>query len=384
MRIISTLLTCLLLAGLSPAAPAASAAPPRSADHLANHLADHLADRAAAKARRVRVTLTATPTWVRKGRTVTLTGKVRGARTGTRVTIFQKNKGARRWVVEAVKRTNRKGRFTHREDVKSGDRTYRACVRRACGSVYVHMGKKPTPPPPPPPPPPPAQATSLAVAALSAPLAEAGQAFTISGTASSNLNGQSVQIQAYDRGTETWSAVANAGVQNGQWTATASVSTSGRAIPLRASFPGGVGLNASESGAVSIDIYGWYYLEDMDTVSGSYDDGPRELNGVTYPKSIAVSDFWNSPPEFNLSRSCLRLASTIGVSDYASSSTTYSIKISTDSVTTYTRTGMKLGQSFPIDVSLSGALRLRIEHIFTAGDDSDDLVLGDARVLCSF
>ncbi|MBS2939466.1 NPCBM/NEW2 domain-containing protein [Nocardioides sp. J2M5] len=343
---------------------AAVASAPASAESQA---AEHVA--------RPRVTLIASPTWVRKGRIVTLRGTVTGVRGRVTVTILQRNKGARRWVVEAVRRTNGKGRFTHREDVNSGDRTYKACVRRSCDSVVVHMGKRP---------PRAAKPTSVSITALGATSIEAGQATTVSGAASRNLNGRTIIVQAFDNATSTWSAVGEGTVSNGAWAAAATVTTAGRAVSLRAVFPGGIGLLASETTAVSITVFGWYYLEDMDTVSGSYYGGPRELNGVTYPKSIAVSAWSNSAPEFNLSRSCTRLVSTIGVSDYASTSTTYAVNVTTDALTKYSRTGMSLGQSYPLDIDVQNTLRLRIEHILTGGDDHDYLVLGDARVLCAF
>ena len=102
MRLVHAVVAALLLTLL--AAPGVAATP--SSDH---------------RAQRARVTISASPEWVKKGGIVTLTGTVKGVRGRVSVTIFQKTKG-KSWVVEAVKRTTRKGRFTHREDVKSGDR----------------------------------------------------------------------------------------------------------------------------------------------------------------------------------------------------------------------------------------------------------------------
>lgn len=171
MRFITALLSCLLVASVcTGTASLAGAAPDGSAE----------------RAQRVRVSVDASPLWVKKGGIVTISGRVQGVKGRVKVTIFQKTKGKSSWSVEAVKRTSRKGRFTHREDVTSGDRTYKACVKRACDSVLVHMGK------------PPAADTAVGITGLSVAAVEAGQAFTVSGVASGNLNGRSVEVQAYD------------------------------------------------------------------------------------------------------------------------------------------------------------------------------------------
>lgn len=357
MRHVHALLVLILLLALSPASLASTQA--NQAEGVE-------------RSQRVRISITASPEWVRKGGIVTLTGTVKGVRGRTSVTILQKNKGARKWVVEDVKRTSRKGRFTHREDIKTGDRTYKACVKRACDSVLVHMGAAPS------------QDTAVGISGVSASTVEAGQAFTTAGVATANLNGRQVQVQAYDAGSGSWGLVAATIVQNGQWSVPTAVTTAGRAVPIRAVFAGAVGLKPSSSTALSIAVYGWYYLADMETVNGSFNTGPRDLNGVTYAKSISMTDWGNSPPEFNLSRACLRLTATIGVSDYAQTSTEYAVNVSTDAVGRYSRTGMRLGQSFPLDVTVQNALRLRIEHILTAGDEDDSLVFGNAQVLCAF
>ena len=241
MRIISALLTCILVTSVC-----SSTASVASTD----------VDGAADRAQRARISLTASSEYVKKGGIVTLSGRVRGVRGRVKVTIFQKTKGKSSWNVEAIKRTSRKGRFVHREDVRSGDRTYRACVKRACDSVLVKMGK------------PPAADTAVGISGLSASAVEAGQAFAVSGVASANLNGRMVEVQAYDGASSSWGAVGRATVQGGSWSAPTAVTTAGRSVPLRAAFLGGVGLRPSTSGATSVTVFGWYYLHDMDDGRG--------------------------------------------------------------------------------------------------------------------
>lgn len=307
---------------------------------------------------------------------MTLRGQAKGVGQGTRVTIFQKTKGKSSWKVEVVKRTNRKGRFTHREDVKSGDRTYKACVKRACDSVLVHMGK------------PPAQPTSVSITSISASSVEAGQAFAVSGAASGNLDGRTVEVQAYDGASSSWGAVGRATVAGGTWTAPTAVTTAGRSVPLRAVFLGGVGLEPSSSSAASVTVFGWYYLYDgpPDEVTGSSEDYDAfSVNGTSYSKSVGLygGTGYTTYVEYNVARACVRLAATIGVDDEASTTLRTTGRVLVDSVTKWTRAGIGLGSSEAVDLDISNGLRLRFENSETT-DGSGLLVFGDARALCAF
>lgn len=359
MRLVIALLTCILVP-TTPSAPVAAA--PSAETHVSE------------RAQRPRVTLSASPTWVRKGRVVTLRGAVTGVRGRATVTIFQRNKGSRRWVVEAVRRTNRKGRFTHREDVNSGDRTYKACVRRACDSVVVHMGKRPPQPPAEPKP------TAVSVTAVSSPSVEAGQAFTVGGTASGNLEGRAVVVQAYDGASSTWSAVGQGTVQGAAWSAAATLTTAGRAVPLRAVFPGGVGLEPSSSTAITMTVFGWYYLDDLDTVQGYWDyEGALRISGVTYPKSVSQNSVL---VQVDLQRACTRFTAAVGLDDSSGSTERSSVRLLADSVERYANANLALGAGYPVSFDLTGALRLVFQASPVNGDPQ--IVLGDARVLCAF
>ena len=348
MRLVHAVVAALLLTLL--AAPGVAATP--SSDH---------------RAQRARVTISASPEWVKKGGIVTLTGTVKGVRGRVSVTIYQKTKG-KSWVVEAVKRTSRKGRFTHREDVKAGDRTYKACVKRACDSVLVHMGQQPK------------QTTAVSITGQSASTVEAGQAFTVSGAASANLNGQQVQLEAFDGTTSAWSAVSSATVQNSQWSTTTSIGTAGKSIPIRAIFAGGTALRPSVSNQAALAVYGWYYLEDLDTVQGGWDlDGAQRISGVTYPKSVGEND---ETIQVDLQRSCIRFSAAVGLDDSSVSTAKASIRLLTDSVERYANTNLTLGVGFPVSFDVTGALRFVFEPAGVNG--YPEIVLGDARVLCAF
>ncbi len=362
MRIISALLTCILVTSVCSSTASVAATD---------------TDGAAERAQRARISLTASSEYVKKGGIVTLSGRVQGVRGRVKVTIFQKTKGKSSWNVEAIKRTSRKGRFTHREDIRSGDRTYRACVKRACDSVLVKMGK------------PPAADTAVGISGLSTSAVEAGQAFAVSGVASANLNGRMVEVQAYDGASSSWGAVGRATVEGGTWSAPTAVTTAGRSVPLRAAFLGGVGLRPSTSGATSVTVYGWYYLYDgpPDQVASNYDYDydSFNVNGTNYSKSLALygGTGYTSYVEFNVARSCVRLTATVGINDEASTTLRTTGRVLVDSVTKWTKSGIGLGSSETINLDISNGLRLRVEDTETT-DGTGALVFGDARALCAF
>lgn len=357
MRIVTALLAGLLVAGALPATATALPPDPGGGTH-----------QAAERSQRPRVTLTASPEWVKKGGLVTLRGQVKGASRGTKVTIFQKTKGKSSWNVEVVKRTSRKGRFTHREDVKSGDRTYKACVRRACDRVLVRMGR------------PPAVDTAVAVSGLSTSAVEAGASFDVAGSASPNLEGRTVEVQAYDGASSTWGAVGRASVRNGSWATSVVVTTAGRSVPIRAAFAGGTGLKPSTSTAASITVFGWYYLQDRYAVEGEWDGtGAYRISGVTYAYSVAEDTEYIG---VDLQRACTRFAAVVGLDDTSDSDSRASVRILADTVERYSNTNLVLGTGYPVSIDITGALRLNVQPADVTS--SPQIVFGDARVLCAF
>lgn len=353
MRIISALLTCILVTSVCSSTASVAATD---------------VDGAAERTQRARISLTASSEYVKKGGIVTLSGRVQGVRGRTKVTIFQKTKGKASWSVEAVRRTSRRGRFTHREDVTSGDRTYRACAKRACDSVLVKMGK------------PPAADTAVGISGLSPSTVEAGQAFAVSGVASANLNGRMVEVQAYDGASSSWSAVGRATVEGGTWSAPTAVTTAGRSVPLRAAFLGGVGLRPSTSGATSVTVYGWYYLQDMSTVEGEWDStGAYRISGGTYAYSVVEDTEYIG---VDLQRACVRFSAVVGLNDTSTSGSRASVRMLADSAERYSNTNLVLGTAYPVSFDLTGALRLNVQPAGVTG--APDIVFGDAKVLCAF
>lgn len=382
MRMAHALLALVLLPFLQVGAASAGT------DQLPDQLR---AEQQQARQLRARVSLKTTTPWVRKGGTIALKGRVKGTRGRTRVTIFQRKIGQRGWGVEAVKRTTRKGRFSHREGLTKGSRHYKACAKGRCSrKILVRQGKPPTPPPPPPPV---KQDTAVAVDALPVTSIDAGQTLNLSGSASGNINGGTVYVQAYDAGSSSWGSVGSAVVTAGRWSASVTISTAGRAIPLRAYFPGDPGLKESASASHNLTVFGWYFFYDegpLDSVAGGWNSfNTTTINTNVFPRSVAMEpDSWSSDlaaAEFNLNRSCTTFQASAGLSDDTSDTARkFNMVIKGDSVTKYTKTGISYAAPVPIDIDISGILRLRVEADQTAGRSYGLLWLGDARVRCAF
>lgn len=90
--------------------------------------------------KKLRVSLKASTSIVRRNGFVTLKGKVVGRSRG-KVVIWQRTlKPGKGWSVEAKKKIRSNGRFKHREDVRGGTRLYKACYRKTCSKpVKVRM-----------------------------------------------------------------------------------------------------------------------------------------------------------------------------------------------------------------------------------------------------
>ena len=91
-----------------------------------------------ASPKRIKPVLRTTTPYVKRGGIVTLKGQIKGIQKRVRVTILQRGVNGSRWIVEARKKTNRRAKFRHREDLTGGSRYYRVCFKSTCSkSVLV-------------------------------------------------------------------------------------------------------------------------------------------------------------------------------------------------------------------------------------------------------
>lgn len=340
--------------------------------------------------RAARISLSA-PSTVAPYSKVTLKGRT-GARRGAKITIFQRPTTRASWNVEGTTRVKKRGKFSYSEGVTDFSRYYRACLKRSCSPARFVTVAKPTPQPPPPPATP--QPTSLALTAGPAAQIEAGQSVTVSGTASANLAGTAVYLQAYDGTSKTWGAVGGSVVSSAAtWTVSGPIGTSGKAIALRVISADTPSLIGSSVDAGAVAVFGWYPLDDTSMpadISGSYVGyGPRTINAIPYSSSVYFdyssysSSYDSLSEEWNLSRSCKTFSATVGLPDTSSVTSRYSFQLFADSVQKDAKSGIALGTSTPVSIDISNALRLKIAVQRTAGSGAS-LSFGDAKALCAF
>ncbi|WP_107766180.1 NPCBM/NEW2 domain-containing protein [Nocardioides terrigena] len=311
------------------------------------------------------------PATVAPRSTVRLTGTAK-ARKRTPVVIQQRRIGRKSWTEEGTTRVRRKGRFSYTETVTNFDRQYRACVRGRCSKPVAVRIVRPEPPAP--------QPTSLTLTGGPSAQIEAGQTITATGTASGNLIGKSVAFQVYDTTSETWGAIGGAVVDgSGNWAVSGPIGTAGK-IAVRIVAPATPTTLASSVGAGVISVFGWYYLSDMGTVEGEWDgSGAYRISGATYTNSVAEDTEYI---QVDLARSCIRFSTVVGLNDSSASGSRAAVRLLADSVERYANNNLTLGVGFPVTFDLTNALRLVVEP--TNVTSGPEVVLGDAKILCSF
>nr|WP_232292128.1 protein kinase [Frankia sp. QA3] len=128
---------------------------------------------------------------------------------------------------------------------------------------------------------------------------------------------------------------------------------------------------------------------------GTVKSEPITMNGQDMAHSISIQPLWYEftndkelgKIEYDLGRHYRQLRTTIGLSDDSDSDAVYEVQIDGDG-RQLADTTVRLGSPVPIDLDMSGILRLRFVITHTAGDTSDDVrihahsrvVLGAAQV----
>jgi hypothetical protein len=118
-------------------------------------------------------------------------------------------------------------------------------------------------------------------------------------------------------------------------------------------------------------------------------DGTYEINGTTYTQSIAtnminygIGHNGEGDIEYNVARQYTHLQATIGLSDQSSAGVPVRFQVLGDGTVLFQQ-DLTLGQSVPIDVDISGVLRLQLEvtELVTPDDfQPADAVFGSAQV----
>ena len=151
---------------------------------------------------------------------------------------------------------------------------------------------------------------------------------------------------------------------------------------------------------LSIFAVQWSYLAKFQVVqsddassTGEWSTQPAGTNGIDYGHAIVMDpgcqngdggDFWI---DYDLARHYTRLQTTVGIRDDAETTASASFQLIADG-TVLTSGNLRLGMSVPIDVSVTGVLRLRL-FISEADAPNDDcgfqepasIVWGNPQVL---
>lgn len=208
---------------------------------------------------------------------------------------------------------------------------------------------------------------------------DVGQLVTISGTVTPNRAGQVVTLQRYAKATRTWVTYSRVALNR----------YSQYAYGYRPTTPGNQTWRAVFSTAAppmaAFVAYRWIFLSDLDVAEGRIFKGSVVINGSTYVRSVRnAPDFWADvrSTQWNLFRNCSTFRATIGIPDSQSSASQINLAAYADAVGRVNET-MAFGQSRFVSVSVSGALRLRLEWT-KVGRIAVDGAFGDARIRCNW
>ena len=227
---------------------------------------------------------------------------------------------------------------------------------------------------------------SVTVTSVASYVLTTGDVIAVSGTASANLAGSKLRLERRDG--KVWSTLGTGRVSaDGTYTLSVRALQAGKNQRLRVFAPRTRSTKAASAAAGTFTVYGWYYVADrFPAVEGAFREDSFEVNGVTYPRSIAQSVpsyATHVSAQINLSRSCTTFRATVGLDDEAVSTAKRSVQLHADSLEIWSREGLGLGESIPISLDVTGALRMRFDVTKSASNGAY-VVYGDAELLCAF
>lgn len=231
------------------------------------------------------------------------------------------------------------------------------------------------------------QPSQVTVTSVESYVLTTGDSFAISGTASDNLVGSRLRLERRDG--KEWSTLGSGRVSaDGTYTLSVRALQAGKDQYLRVFAPRTRVTKAAAARAGTFTVYGWYYAADRFPAvegDGFYEDN-YEVNGVSYPRSIAqrVPNYaTHVSTQINLSRSCTTFRAVIGLDDESTSTAKRSVQLFADSLEIWSREGLGIGESLPVELDVTGALRMRFD-VTKSESNGAYVVYGDAQLLCAF
>lgn len=210
--------------------------------------------------------------------------------------------------------------------------------------------------------------------------------FDIAGAASSDLVGKSVYLQLLNNADSSWASISSAVTVGSDRTFHFVVPArqAGRDLKLRVFAPATATTKAAQVRTDDFTVFGWVYVDTLNWVENAWNEDPATVNGTTYPRSIYEYNYGDGYGSVDLGRKCKTLNATVGLRDDSSSTAQLSTSVTADSTEISRIDGVGLGESTPINLDITGILRLKFSATKTSGSGSWSLVYGDARVLCAF
>lgn len=217
---------------------------------------------------------------------------------------------------------------------------------------------------------------------------ESGTAVDFAGRAPKGLRGEQIDLQLKVRAKAKWKTVAQPTVEDDRtWSATA-VARGSKKNFWRVIGSSGKKNFASE--VLSHAVYSWRYLStDYETVEGDggwrWDFGPFDINGQSYEKSVGAMVYYSGTRtnQYNLSRRCVTFRSSNGLDDEATTASRVTAATFADEAELWRKSGISLGSVAPVELDITGVLRLKLESTRTSSDGDGYMVWGNARVLCT-
>jgi hypothetical protein len=128
------------------------------------------------------------------------------------------------------------------------------------------------------------------------------------------------------------------------------------------------------------------YLADIKPVDYETYDGPdtgnTAVSGTNYTRSVFWRGYSSSPAtvEYDLGRKYSQLQGVVGLSDSADSKAQVVLQVFGDNVELF-RTELGLGDAVPLDVAVTGVLRLRLQTTYVTNTSDAAVVVGDGRLV---
>ena len=135
---------------------------------------------------------------------------------------------------------------------------------------------------------------------------------------------------------------------------------------------------------VTVAVYGWSKLYDHPSVNQNNLDprDPVNLDGVTYPKSLAAGWTGDTSIEFNVNRLCIALKGTFGIDDDSETGAQSTVSALSDGTQVYTHT-FAVGEKAVQRIDLDSPLKLKFTALSVVAGVDGYGAIGTPQILCT-